>query len=366
MAGAATALRLGVALVAGGVFFAAPVVLLPGAALILLVGGCALWARLGVRGVTARRSGVPTQVTEGDRFEVVVDGISGWLPLFGRIEDEAAAAPARIRVLRPRSSFTVRLQGSVPRRGRHRLDAPVIRIGDPLGVASASVVAGAPATILVLPRIEPLGGSSGDEGPAVGRRSRGIGELAAGGERESSADPELDGVRPYRPGTKATRIYWPALARGAELAERHLVAAGDAAPLVALDPSGAGSADDLDRAVRAAASLLAHLGRLGGCDLLIGGSRQRLGAGRDPRAWTSALAALAVVDGTEGAPRLASSDLRSPVLWVAAASAPRPPRGLTRGWVVAPGPLPGAPVEFTVAGCSGHPLAVRSLARAAA
>ena len=49
VAGAATALRLGIALVAGGVFFAAPVVLLPGAALILLVGGCTLWARLGVR-----------------------------------------------------------------------------------------------------------------------------------------------------------------------------------------------------------------------------------------------------------------------------------------------------------------------------
>ena len=366
MAGAATALRLGIALVAAGVFFAAPVVLLPGAALVLLVGGCALWARLGVRGITARRSGVPAQVTEGDRFELVVDGISGWLPLVGRIEDEAAVAPARIRVLRPRSPFTVRLEGSVPRRGRHRLVAPVIRVGDPLGIASASVVVGAPASVLVLPRIEPLGGSSADDGPAVGRRSRGIGELAAGGERESSADPELDGVRPYRPGTKATRIYWPALARGAELAERHLVAAGDAAPLVALDPTGAESTDDLDRAVRAAASLLAHLGRLGGCELLIGGLRQRLGAGRDPRAWTAAIAALAVVDGTEGAPRLASSDLRSTVLWVSSAPAPRPPRGLTRGWVVAPHPLPRAPVDFTAAGCAGHPLAVRSLARAAA
>jgi uncharacterized protein (DUF58 family) len=366
MAGAATALRLGIALAAGGVFLAAPVLLLPGAALVLLVGGCVLWARLGVRGVTARRAGVPSQVTEGDRFEVVVDGISGWLPLIGRIEDEAVASPAPLRVLRPRSSFGLRLEGSVPRRGRHRLPAPVIRIGDPIGIASASVVAGAPASILVLPRIEPLGGASGDEGPAVGRRSRGIGELAAGGERDSAAEPELDGVRPYRPGTKATRIYWPALARGAELAERHLVAAGDAAPLVALDPSAAESLDDLDRAVRAAASLLAHLGRLGGCELLIGGSRLRLGAGGDPRAWTSALAALAVVEGTEGAPRLAQSDLRLTVIWVAASPAPRPPRGLTRGWVVAPRPLPGAPVDFTAAGCAGHPLAGRAVARAAA
>ena len=239
MAGAATALRLGIALLAAGVVFAAPVLLLPGAALILLVAGCALWARLGIRGATARRTGVPAQITEGERFGVVVDGISGWLPLAGRIEDDAVATPAPVRVLRPRSPFAVRLEGSVLRRGRHRLDPPVLRIGDPLGIASASVVAGGADTILVLPRIEPLGGSSGEDGPAVGRRSRGIGELAAGGERESAADPELDGVRPYRPGTKATRIYWPALARGAELAERHLVAAGDAAPLVALDPTAA-------------------------------------------------------------------------------------------------------------------------------
>jgi uncharacterized protein (DUF58 family) len=339
---------------------------LPGVALVLIVGGCELWARLGVRGVTARRTGIPSQITEGERFEVVVDGISGWLPLIGRIEDEAVAAPGRVRAIAPRSAFSARLEGSLPRRGRHRLAAPVIRIADPLGIAEARVAVGSPASILVLPRIEPLGGASGEDGPAVGRRSRGIGELAAGGERESTADPELDGVRPYRPGTKATRIYWPALARGAELAERHLVAAGDAAPLVALDPSGCEDPDDLDRAVRASASLLAHLGRLGGCELLIGGTRQRLGAGRDPRAWTAALAALAVVEGSEGAPRLASSDLRSTVIWVSAGAAARAPRGLTRGWIVAPRPLPGAPVDFTVAGCSGHPIAVRSVARAAA
>ncbi|HEX2388766.1 MAG TPA: DUF58 domain-containing protein [Solirubrobacterales bacterium] len=359
MAGAATVLRLGIVLLVGGILFAAPVVLLPGAALVLLVGGSIASVRLSVRGVAARRDGVPAQITEGERFEVVLDGVSGWLPLLARIEDDAVAQAPALRVLRPRSRFAVRLEGSVARRGRHDLAAPVLLVADPLGIATARVVAGAADSILVLPRIQPLAGPSGEDGPAVGRRSRGIGELAAGGERESSADPELDGVRPYRPGTRATRIYWPALARGAELAERHLVAAGDAAPLIALDPSRAASEEDLDRAVRAAASLMAHLARLGGCELLIGGSKQRLGVGRDPRAWTNALAALAVVEGGEGPPRLAANDVRTTVIWVAASPAPRPPRGVTRGFVVAPRPLPGAPVSFTVAGCSGHQVGVR-------
>ncbi len=199
---------------------------------------------------------------------------------------------------------------------------------------------GEPGSILVLPRVEPLAGPSGSEGPAVGRRSMGLGELAAGGEREAAADPELDGVRSYRPGTKATRIYWPSLARGMELAERHLVAAGDAAPLIVLDPSGADAEEDLDRAVRAAASLMAHLARLGGCELLIAGTRQRLSVGRDPRAWTAALAALAVVDSRDGVPRLAHGDLRSAVIWVGASPAPRLPAGVDPRMGRRPGAAP--------------------------
>jgi uncharacterized protein (DUF58 family) len=366
MAGAATVLRLGIVLAAAGVMFATPVLLVPGVALVLLVAGVVAWVRLSARGVTVRRSGVPAQVTEGEAFEVVVDGIGGPLPLIGRIEDDAVGSPAALRALRPRSGFSLRLPGAIQRRGRHRLEAPMLRIADPFGIASATVAAGGADSILVLPRVEPLGGESGDGGPAVGRRSRGFGELAAGGERESSIEPELDGVRPYRPGTKATRIYWQALARGAELAERHLVAAGDSSPLVALDPTRAGSLDDLDRAVRAAASLLAHLIRLGGCELAIGATREGLGGGRGPRAWTNALAALAVVDGGEGQPRLAAADLRAPVVWVAAAREPRAPRGLTSGWLVAPSPLPGAAVDFTVAGCAGHRLAGAEPRRAAA
>ena len=366
MAGAATVLRLGAALAIAGILLASPVLLLPGAAILLAVGGCAAWVRLSAIGVQVRRGGMPAQVSEGERFDVVIDGVSGWLPLICRVEDEILGEPIRLRVLRPRSAFAVRLDGSVGRRGRHTLPAPALRFGDPLGIAEARIVMGRPGSILVLPRVEPLAGPAGSDGPAVGRRSMGLGERTGGGERESPADPELDGVRPYRPGTKATRIYWPSLARGSELAERHLVAAGDAAPLIVLDPSAAAAEDDLDRAVRASASLMAHLARLGGCELLIAGTRRRLAVGRDPRAWFSALAALAVVERSDGVPRLGNGDLRAAVIWVGASPSPQLPAGLARGFVVAPAPLAGRPVSFTVAGCYGHPIAGSAAGRIAA
>jgi len=365
MAGAATALRLGVVLALAGFLLASPVLLLPGVAIVLVVGACAAGVRLGAAGVQVRRGGIPHQVTEGERFETVIDGISGWLPLLCRIEDQALGGAVPLRVQRPRTPFSVTLEGAIERRGRHRLEVPALLFGDPFGLAERRVEMGEADSILVLPRVEPLAGPDGAEGPAIGRRGRGLGELAAGGEREASADPELDGVRAYRPGTKATRIYWPSLARGAELAERHLVAAGDTAPLIVLDPSGAAAEGDLDRSVRAVASLMAHLARLGGCDLLIAGNRQRFGVGRDPRAWTAALAALAVVGSGDGVPRLAHGDLRSAVIWVGASPAPRLPSGVVRGWVVAPVPLPGRRVAFTAAGCSGHAIGAER-ARAAA
>ena len=146
---------------------------------------------------------MPAQVTEGERFEVVLDGdqrlAAAARPDRGR---GRRRRPSALRVLRPRSPFTVRLarldSASRPppaRRSAH----PDRRSARDRSSGGSSL--GGPATILVLPRIEPLAGSSGDDGPG-GRppEPRASASSAAGGERESSADPELDGVRPYRPG----------------------------------------------------------------------------------------------------------------------------------------------------------------------
>ena len=64
----------------------------------------------------------------------------------------------------------------------------------------------------------------------------------ARGREVATAEVDVDGLRPLREGTSAARIYWPAVARGAEPMERRLAGEGDGRPLVVLDPRGAADA----------------------------------------------------------------------------------------------------------------------------
>ena len=70
-----------------------------------------------------------------------------------------------------------------------------------------------------------------------GRRSEGADARQVD---EPLAAVDIDGLRPYRPGTPASRIHWAALARGAGLLERRLRADGDTRPLVVLDARSPG------------------------------------------------------------------------------------------------------------------------------
>jgi uncharacterized protein (DUF58 family) len=142
---------------------------------------------------------------------------------------------------------------------------------------------------------------------------------------------DLDGLRPYRVGTPASRIHWPAVARGAGLIERRLQADGDARPVVVLDarmpdrPTPA-EIDQLDAAVRAAASLVLDLARSGGCGLLLPGEQRATALDRELVVWPAAYARLALVHGGPGspAPALAVTAGRTgAMIYVAAAPAPR-------------------------------------------
>src|SRR3989442_1149315 len=68
--------------------------------------------------------------------------------------------------------------------------------------------------VLVLPRIEPVlaagAGGSGAGRVALGGAGHG---LTVTGLQASAAELEVDGLRPYREGTSASRIHWPAVAR---------------------------------------------------------------------------------------------------------------------------------------------------------
>ncbi|MGH2892900.1 MAG: DUF58 domain-containing protein, partial [Solirubrobacteraceae bacterium] len=144
---------------------------------------------------------------------------------------------------------------------------------------------------------------------------------------EALAAVDLDGLRPYRKGTPASRIHWPAVARGAGLIERRLQADGDARPLVVLDArttAGAGRAgvELVDAAVRAAASLVLEFSGAGGCGLLLPGEQRPTMIDRELIAWPAAYARLALVEGGSGSrpPVLGAMSMRGGAMIYVAAS----------------------------------------------
>ncbi len=183
---------------------------------------------------------------------------------------------------------------------------------------------------------------------------------------DALAGSEIDGLRPYRPGTPASRIHWAALARGAGLLERRMRAEQDARPLVVLDARcGSEELERLDAAVRAAASLLLELARAGACGLLTAEAPRPLEVDRRLATWPAALAQLAVAAPTTRPPALAGRRQPSALFYVAASAVARPPQLLheTGGVLVLPADVPGPgrrPIVLEVSGCRGYALAARA------
>jgi uncharacterized protein (DUF58 family) len=174
----------------------------------------------------------------------------------------------------------------------------------------------------------------------------------------ATAEVDVDGLRPLREGTSAARIYWPAVARGAEPMERRLAGEGDGRPLIVLDPRGAAKPEDVDAAVRAAASLTVHLARGGGCSLLLPGDNRPTTVEPTLAGWPHLHARLAVVP-DHGRPVLAGlTGRRGDVIYISARVRSSPPAGTgTAGGarlLVVPGGLPGRRALFAVAGCQAY------------
>ena len=354
-AGARTAAALGAALLVAGLALASPSLIVPGAALLLLSLAVGAWIGLAARGAEVHRTSLPARVVEGEPFELSLSLRSGRLPLLGRLVDPTLEDRPLVACIRPYHRFELTREVALRRRGRHVLAAPALRIADPLGLSARVVSGDGQSAVLALPRVEPILGPDGGGGPSPGVLRKGPGERSGAGLRDTPADPELDGLRPYQPGSPASRIYWPGVARGGELLERRLAGAGGSAPLVALDPTGAGSPEALDRAVRAAASLCRHLARGAGCELLLPGSGRALTVDGRAASWEEALTALALVEAGRGAPFLRDLPADATLIWVAAGGAAATPRA-AHGYLVTPEPLPGRAVAFTAAGCHGHRL----------
>ena len=315
----------------------------PGVALLGLGLVAAVWVSLAVHGASVERTVGPSTVLEGEPYPLRVEMRAGLVAAPGGALVEPLLAESL--GVAGRRSRRVRVDVRFSRRGRRTLEPCRLSIHDPLRLARAER-ASSPGEVLVLPRIEPVraagAGSLGDVGSGLGRQG-------------VAAELEIDSLRPYREGTPASRIHWPTLARTGLMMERRLVAEADARPLVVLDSRGAASDEDLDAAVRAAASLCHELAQREGCGLLLPGERRPVEVAPDLRAWPALHVRLALVEGEDGAPAPSRLERGGAVFWVTARRLGLAPAALRRSgaglrYLVAPGIGPGGGGP-SVAGC---------------
>ncbi|HEX8086701.1 MAG TPA: DUF58 domain-containing protein [Solirubrobacteraceae bacterium] len=353
---ATAALGLLLVLVAGT--FDAEPLYVPGVAFLFLPAATFVWIALAARGMRVERRLDARRVVEEEPLRVVLEVSAGRLPLStGLVDDPFLGAP--VPLAGGRRAQRVRITARFGRRGRRPLDAARVVLRDPLGLATRIVTGAETDEVLVLPRVEPVRAAGG--GSQDGRRPRGRPAIAA--------EVELDGVREHRPGTPASRIYWPALARGAGLMERRLRAESDSTPLVVLDARGS-SEEALDAAVRACASLALELARSGGCSVLVPGDRRATPLDPTLAGWPHLHARLALV-ALGGRPALSGVASRSGlVVYVAARIPGRAPQALEHApaagrVLVVPGEMAGRRPSFVVAGCTGYAVEPRGARRAA-
>ena len=359
----------GVVLTLSAFLFDAAPLFVPGLAFTLLGVLTPLWVWASARDATVTRRLTAERVVEGEPFEAMIEVRRGPLGLpGGEVLDPLAGTPVSLSrplsLIGGGSKAHVRVIARFSRRGLHRLEPPSLVVRDMLELASSvRPGTGTAHELLILPRTEPV-----NWGTRQGARR------SEGSDAQSAAEPlaavDVDGLRPYRQGTPASRIHWSAFARGAGLLERRLQADGDTRPLVVLDARGAGPAEHLDAAVRAAASLTLELARRGGCRLLLPGERRTITVEADLSSWPGVHGRLAFVEGGPDtrAPVLGAGARLGPVFYVATQALERLPAalavpGASACMLVLPAALRHglhlAPC-FEVAGCRGYVLGARS------
>lgn len=348
---------LGVALGLAAGLFDAEALWIPAAGLVLLwalVAG-ALWGA--ARGARVERELGAARVTEGEPLVVRVRARAGRLPLAG---GELVAVPREgpvARLTAGRGGVAGEAAISFSRRGRVTLPPAELRLVDALGLGVRTVLGGEGDELLVLPRVEPVRPLAAGGGLLLGGED--------GAHTAPGAESEIDGLRPYREGAPATRIHWPALARGAGLVERRMLPEAERLPLVALDAGRGADRDALDAAVRATASLAVALAVRGGCVVLLPGDRRPTSLEPALLVWPGLHARLALV---EPGPALAlggHAHRHRTLVLVSARVPTRAPVALTAGprgarLLVVPGTWGSAPPVLAVAGCHGYALGATS------
>jgi uncharacterized protein (DUF58 family) len=292
------------------------------------------WVWCAARGASASRVLAAHTIIENQPLQAKIEVHRSLLGLPGAevidpVTSSRFALSGPLSPIRGGRSASVDVVAQFARRGEHVLEEPSLEVSDPLELARVSTSgAAAPQRVLVLPRIESVRWLSGE-------RSLRFDSVDGNQASEMMAAVDLDGLRPYRVGTPASRIHWPAVARGAGLIERRLRADGDHRPLVVLDAQLAGASQELlDAAVRAAASIALDLGRAGGCGLLLPGDQRATAVDAELKGWPAAYRRLALVSahGRGGRSALGLSRGRSgPLIFVTPTPSERVAAALSSG-----------------------------------
>ncbi len=276
----------------------------------------------------------------------------------GELETELLEEPVSLAGM---SARRLRIDVQFERRGRRMIEPPSFTIHDPLRLVTPHGARPRRGRRAAGAAADRAGGHAGRLRAAPGAGSPGDGQSPAaalrGAAAGSAAELDLDGLRPYRTGTPASRIHWPAVARSGEMLERRLTAESDSAPLVVLDASRPPSDEALDAAVRAAASLCVFVARRGGLALLLPGDRRPTVLPADLTGWPAQHARLALVGPAAQRPPLAPrpplgrGDLGQRPPRPAARPGARHRRRRLAGHAAG---RPGGDAEFEVAGCGGR------------
>ncbi len=361
----------GIALVLASFTFGTAPLLVAGAGFVLLGLLVPVWVVLcALSAHVHRRVGV-SRIVEEEPLEVTINVSRGWLGLPGaQVIDPLAGTgipvSEALSAISGSRMLELRVVTRARRRGRQLIEPPSLHLSDALGLVSLSKRgAGAAHELLVLPRTEPM------RWAPRGRR-RTSQEHVSHHRAEPLGAGEIDGLRPYVPGSPASRIHWPAFARGAGLLERRLITEPRSQPLIVLDARVDGedrsSQEALDAAVRATASITLELARGGGCSILLPGARQPIGVASDLSAWPGVHARLALVEADHRPPARQHGGAAGTTILVAArldqrSSTPaRPSAGALV--LVLPAPLGeqlGLRPTFEVSGCAGYMLVARAV-----
>jgi len=336
-------------LCAAAAILGVPALYVPGIGALLATAAARAWVGFSARAAQPELKCSSASVEEDDPVEVRVSIGRPAVPFPGGSlrpwpGGEEHPLPAGLRPLE------ISARALAGRRGRHDVGPASLRVSDPFGLCVRERLSGA-VELLVLPRIHRLDSAA-------------LAFLDGAGRSAPDAPQALDSLQAHRPGSPASRIHWPTVARSGELMEHSLRPEDDARVLIRVDTARAESPEALDLAVRAAASLCFHLARRGGCLVALGDDPRPTLLGADMRSWPGLHARLALLGAGSALRPMRPPRRGMSVIHVTAAADGEP---ATAGPHLRIGalPLPGIPTIFELAGCAAQHLDGRSARRAA-